>query len=272
MANPITLTHLQQVANYEMFDNGSVVKLDKGDGYLSIITDPQNEPVRQKENKAVRQAVMDSLLTSEGKKNAELHFTAAKHKDAFSVFLTGSGENLTVGDIRALLNTLKAVQKLDEVNKSYYNAQSSGKGAKAPAKTQKKVYKLTIEGRKCKAEEVKPMTQPVVKSAKRPSLPVKRPSLPVKPAAGTGKKTTDKTGGARRHTIKTVPKQANSKMNAFINLLANEGLGKPNGTSLKGRAVTTAPSPSHYEEVLANKTVTQSGKAKPKKKAFKLEA
>ena len=270
MANPITLTHLQQVANSQMFDNGSVVKLDKGDGYLSIITDPQNEPVRQKENKAVRQAVMDSLLTSEGKTNSELHFTAAKHKDAFSVFLTGSGENLTVGDIRALLNTLKAVQKLDEVNKSYYNAQSSGKGAKAPANTGKKAGKSTI---KLPTLPKLPQGKPSAgKSTKIQSRQVNLPKLPTMPQVKTDAKSQSpvKTGGARRRTIKTVPKQANSKMSAIKNLLADKGFGKPNGTSLKGRAVTTAPSPSHYEEVLAEKAVTQRGKAKPKKKAFDL--
>ena len=127
MANPMTLSRLQSIVGMSSLKNDFVLRIGKdGDG-IEVLPDPKGAGLKGWENQAIRQAVLDSLSTSEGRKNMALHFSAAKHEQVFSAFLTSKencGKNLTVGDVRALLNTLESVQKLDEVNASYYDKQS----------------------------------------------------------------------------------------------------------------------------------------------------
>lgn len=114
MSMTLSLSRLQSLAGKRYADSCplSFQKVDGKPMTFTVVTDqnPEDAPTKTEE-KAVRKAVYDSLVTTEGDDvNSDLHDCANRRSGSFKKKLLGKtteGKDLTLGDIRQILKSLK---------------------------------------------------------------------------------------------------------------------------------------------------------------------
>ena len=114
MSMTLSLSRLQSLAGKQYADSCplSFQKVDGKPMTFTVVTaqNPEDAPTKT-EKKAVRQAVYDSLVKREGNGvNSDLHNSAISQSASFKKSLIGKtsqGKDLTLGDVRQILKSLK---------------------------------------------------------------------------------------------------------------------------------------------------------------------
>ena len=145
MANPITFSQLNGLTAFGQGQNNVAVKLSDDRSNYAVVFDPKTNPTTRDENRAIRMAVLNSFFAADPRveKDEARLATAYRHHDVFAKELMSVGnqeKQLTIGDVRRLLSSLKAFQRKDEAEAKAEksNKKAGGQPVKGNAKGVKK--------------------------------------------------------------------------------------------------------------------------------------
>lgn len=142
MANSITFAQLSGLTSFGQ-DNVAVKLSDDRSNY-TVVFNPNKNSTTRDENLAIRMAVLNSFFADPPDKKDEARVaTAFKHQDVFVEKLMSKDnqeKQLTIGDVRSLLRSLKAFQREDEAaaKTKRSNKKAGGQPVKGNAKGVKK--------------------------------------------------------------------------------------------------------------------------------------